>query len=54
MVEILILIVGNENPIRATPLSPLPSSGGGTPPHCPHATTDGQDSTTSTDSTPLY
>ena len=28
--------------------------GGGTPRHCPHATTDGQDYTTSTDSTPLY
>ena len=27
MVEILILIVGNENPIRATPLAPLPTSG---------------------------
>lgn len=27
---------------------------GGTPPHCPHATTDGQDSTTSTDNTPYY
>lgn len=29
MVEILILIVGNENPIRATPLCSLPTSGGG-------------------------
>ena len=27
---------------------------GWTPRHCPHATTDGQDYTTSTDSTPLY
>ena len=53
MAYLIIPTVYNQIPFVQR-LSRLCPRRGGTPPPCPHATTDGLDSTTSTDSTPLY